>query len=62
MVGNAARRAGDRDPLQEAAGRAVGGKPTKRNGSPCGRLAMTRYGVSVCGSAMPVIVGLAMLS
>ena len=25
-------------------------KATKRNGQPCGRLAMTRYGLKVCGA------------
>ena len=25
-------------------------KATKRDGTPCGRLAMTRYGLSVCGA------------
>jgi hypothetical protein len=25
-------------------------KATKRNGEPCGRLAMTKYGLSVCGA------------
>ena len=27
-----------------------GARPTKRDGTPCGRLAMTRYGLSVCGA------------
>ena len=35
------------------------GKATKRDGTPCRRLAMTRHGLVVCGSAMSVIVGLA---
>jgi len=25
-------------------------KATKRDGTPCGRLAMTRYGLSICGA------------
>ena len=31
-------------------------KAVTRNSTPCGRLAMTRYGLSVCGSAMSFIV------
>ena len=27
----------------------------KRDGTPCGRLAMTRYGLSVCGNAMSIM-------